>query len=128
MIINALEKNRKFSLILTIIIAVEIFLFSEIPQKVISGAVTSTSTQSILYHFVIFFLLTFFLFITLKQEKPINWKIVFVTLMISIIYAILDEVHQIFTPGRFAGIGDVLVDSIGSIFAIISYKTIKKLG
>lgn len=39
-------------------------------------------------------------------------------------YAILDEVHQCFVPGRSAQITDVLIDSVGSILAIIITKKV----
>lgn len=42
---------------------------------------------------------------------------------ISVLYAISDEIHQAFVPGRGAAISDVFVDSAGVIFGsfLISY-------
>lgn len=42
---------------------------------------------------------------------------------ISVLYAISDEIHQAFVPGRGAAISDVLVDSVGVVIGslVISY-------
>ncbi|UAL47095.1 VanZ family protein [Sutcliffiella horikoshii] len=46
--------------------------------------------------------------------------------IISVLYAISDEVHQLFVPGRSGQVSDVLLDSTGALagialYAIISY-------
>ncbi len=46
---------------------------------------------------------------------------------IGVIYAITDEIHQIFTPGRSAEIRDVLIDSLGVAFGIVIILLIMKL-
>lgn len=38
--------------------------------------------------------------------------------IISILYACIDEFHQLFVPGRAGMIQDVMIDSIGIIFAL----------
>lgn len=40
------------------------------------------------------------------------------TLLSSVIYAIADEIHQSFVPGRTALLSDVLVDALGSLIAL----------
>ena len=52
----------------------------------------------------------------------INWA-----LIVCIIYAISDEIHQAFVPGRGPGIKDVFIDTSGSIVGIIIYMIINKL-
>lgn len=43
------------------------------------------------------------------------------TLFVGLPYAVLDEIHQLFVPGRFSSIGDFTADAIGIIiFAGIS--------
>lgn len=42
------------------------------------------------------------------------------------LYAITDEIHQIFVPGRAFQISDILVDSIGALIGVIaSFVTLK---
>ena len=54
----------------------------------------------------------------------------YLSIIICILYAISDEIHQIFVPGRNCHIIDILIDSIGSITGIyllyLIYKNIPK--
>ncbi|HCL00942.1 MAG TPA: VanZ family protein [Lachnoclostridium phytofermentans] len=53
----------------------------------------------------------------------------FLTILISVGYAITDEIHQLFVAGRSGRITDVLIDSIGCIlgalFFLLIYHLIK---
>ena len=40
-------------------------------------------------------------------------KGIFLTLLITIIYSLLDEFHQIFVPGRYGSLLDILLNLIG---------------
>ena len=40
----------------------------------------------------------------------------------SILYAISDEVHQYFVPGRFATLTDLIFDTLGIIIGLFSIK------
>ena len=42
-------------------------------------------------------------------------------MIIAILYAISDEIHQIFVPTRFFAISDILTDSAGILFATLIY-------
>ncbi len=81
---------------------------------------------SIIYHFTIFFALSFFLTLSLKSKKLDIKTIVFVFL-ISLFYAISDEIHQLFVLGRVADIKDVLVDMAGIALALLTLKLSEKL-
>src|SRR5690625_3729616 len=58
--------------------------------------------------------------------RRVHWKrdVIFAT-TISILYAISDEVHQLFIPGRSGEVRDVFIDSGGAIVGIILYVLIK---
>ena len=43
------------------------------------------------------------------------------------IYAISDEIHQLFVPGRAGQVRDVLIDSAGSFLGIILVMAFVKL-
>jgi VanZ family protein len=47
-------------------------------------------------------------------------------LMISVLYAATDEIHQYFVPGRVGTWSDVLIDSIGIIIGIVIYRALSK--
>lgn len=48
-----------------------------------------------------------------------------VSALFGIIYAIIDEVHQSYVPGRSAEIRDILIDAVGIILGIIIVSNIK---
>ena len=47
--------------------------------------------------------------------------------LICVIYAISDEIHQLFVPGRAGQVRDVLIDSAGSFLGIILVMAFEKL-
>ena len=51
----------------------------------------------------------------------------YISLIICILYAISDELHQGFTPGRSPQISDVFIDTIGSLIGISLLHFIIKL-
>lgn len=53
-------------------------------------------------------------------------KTYLLSILLCIIYAISDEIHQIFVPGRACQIKDILIDSVGSITGIYLFKLLKK--
>lgn len=59
----------------------------------------------------------------IKNKIPQSYLI---SIIFCIIYAISDEIHQLFVPGRACQIKDILIDSIGSITGIYLYKLISK--
>ncbi len=118
-----LEKKRKFFLFMTLIIAIVIFLFSSIPS--FPFAEKAGFNLATFYHFGVFFMFTFFLSLTLINKK-INNKMILIILLISLIYSISDEFHQLFVPGRFASIKDILIDFTGSLFSVLSIKSLEK--
>lgn len=54
-------------------------------------------------------------------------KKLFLAIIICVIYAISDEIHQIFVSGRSCQLLDIIIDSLGSITGIFIYKIFKKL-
>ena len=48
-------------------------------------------------------------------------------ILITIIYAILDEVHQYFVPNRYFSFYDILLDSIGVILGFLFYIILTNL-
>lgn len=75
-----------------------------------------------LAHFTEYLILGF-LTINMLNKNDISKKYL-LSILICIIYATSDEIHQIFVPGRACQIRDVLIDSIGSITGVYLYKLI----
>jgi len=107
---------------MTLLVALEIFLFSSISTPIGERTTFNIAT---LYHFSVFFMFTFFLSLTLINKKISN-KIIIIILLISLIYSILDEFHQIFVMGRFCSFKDVIIDFAGSFFSVLIIKTLDK--
>jgi len=121
--IGYLEKNRGFSIFFTILIATEIFVVSSIPGGDASIGLFDLSS---VYHLLVFFLFAFFLILSITKNKKINIKYIFLAMLFSIVYAILDEVHQLFVPSRFPSIADILVDMTGIFLSTITYLGYKR--
>lgn len=112
------EKHRKISWVLTILIAIAIFYTSTLtfpPSQVISP------WKSISYHFIAFFILGFFLLISLVKGRT-NKNLIFLGLIIAVLYGISDEIHQIFVSNRFFDLADILTDSAGILFSGVLYS------
>lgn len=77
-----------------------------------------------LAHFTEYLILGF-LTINMLNKNDISKKYL-LSILICIIYATSDEIHQIFVPGRACQIRDVLIDSIGSITGVYLYKLINR--
>lgn len=76
-------------------------------------------------HCVEYFILTFLLYRALKSSFHIRVLQLFIyPTILSFFYAISDEFHQSFVPGRSASIKDVLIDSAGIISFYIAIKII----
>lgn len=83
-------------------------------------------------HFIMYAVLGVLSFLSLITYKniPYIYRTVF-SVLICILYAIGDEIHQLFISGRSGEIRDILLDSSGSFLAIllcfILVKKIKKI-
>lgn len=51
----------------------------------------------------------------------------FISIVFSILYAMSDEWHQNFVPGRSASVQDVFIDSFGVILGAITYLILLKV-
>ena len=67
------------------------------------------------------YLILGFLVINMFTKNNIN-NLYLISIILCIIYATSDEIHQIFIPGRSCQLRDILIDSIGSITGIYLYK------
>ena len=50
----------------------------------------------------------------------------FIALIICVLYASTDELHQYFVPGRVGTWSDVLIDSLGICLGIVIYRMLSK--
>lgn len=71
-------------------------------------------------HYSVFFVLGIFIYLFISTTK-INHKFI-LSLLICILCACFDEIHQIFTFGRTAKVFDVFIDTLGSLTSILILK------
>jgi len=114
--------NKKVSIIFLVLIAIEIFYVSSLSFGPGPGMITIIPFA---YHVIVFFLLSFFIS-TLIQDKKTKKSKIILAIIISVIFAILDEVHQIFVPYRGAGVEDVLIDSLGIFSGMLIFLFYKR--
>jgi VanZ family protein len=123
--LEVLEEKRSIAILLTIVIALEIFFISSIPGGRITPPGRAINVATI-YHLVVFFLFNFFLLISIIGNEKIRISKIILVLIISFLYSFLDEFHQMFIPFREASIRDLLINSIGILFSTIIYLKIKR--
>ena len=70
-------------------------------------------------HFFVYLVLGILVMNAIRKSK-------YLALSICVFYAISDELHQAFVPGRGPGVKDVLIDSSGSIVGILIFIVIMK--
>ena len=81
-------------------------------------------------HLSIYLLLAFFAFRACRLLGANRGNAFVYTLLLAIVYAISDEIHQGFTGGRTPLLNDVVIDSLGAmlgimlsqIFAMVSFR------
>ena len=77
-------------------------------------------------HFLIYLLLGGLLFNAWRRSGKEILKSFVLALLMGFIYAITDEVHQLFVPGRGAQVQDVLIDTMGVATGTILGTCIEK--
>ncbi len=76
-------------------------------------------------HLSEYFILALLMYKILDKEK-INKKVLLKIWLLCILYAISDEIHQLFVLNRSAKVTDVLIDSLGSFLGLlVSFKVYK---
>ena len=69
-------------------------------------------------HIVEYFILTSFYLLPFKKSGPFSSRpAVIVAALAAAVFAVLDETHQRFVPGREGRVRDVAIDSIGIFLA-----------
>lgn len=69
-------------------------------------------------HFVVYLILGILVANALKKSGVVGYKGIVWALIICILYAISDEIHQLYVPGRAGQIKDVVIDSLGAMVGI----------
>ncbi|MFN3780966.1 MAG: VanZ family protein [Candidatus Kapaibacteriota bacterium] len=107
-----------------IIFALVIFVLSQIPAEMLPPKVFDL--QDKLLHLLAYFLFGITLVIATITMKNKRKRIVLIILFGSL-YALLDEVHQMFVPGRYWDLTDWFADTLGVFLALFFVGKIRLL-
>lgn len=78
-------------------------------------------------HFIAYFILGILVINALRVSGVRGYRSMVLALGICVLYAISDEVHQLFIPGRSGEVSDVLIDSAGASVGIGDYLVIGRI-
>lgn len=92
-----------------VIVMIIIFLLSSLPGYFINNSGLGNNNLHISGHSLLFFILCFSFY---KSTKNIGKSII-----LSVLYGLLDEIHQKYTPMRSSSLFDLYTDTIGAVFA-----------
>ena len=117
-----LVEHRKYLITMPLIVYwIVLFVLTSLPS---SSAITVGVSDKI-EHFGAYGLLSVFLYLKLffqnKYELLKRFPALF-TIFIASFYGFLDEIHQLFVPGRSAELLDWLADFVGSVIAVLIVK------
>ena len=73
-------------------------------------------------HFIIYFILGIFCYMNFKNDK----EGVLNAIILCILYAFTDEMHQMYINSRSGEFRDIIIDSLGSISSILLMYKLKK--
>nr|AQS28163.1 hypothetical protein [uncultured archaeon] len=93
-----------------------IFYLSSLPnpveQIVPEKALVYFNFRHFIYHIIEYGILSFLLYRALKTTSKMPQTL---AILIAIMYAITDEIHQFYIPGRISSTFDIAIDSFGAI-------------
>ncbi len=123
-----LERKKKLFVFTPLIIYwIILFIATSLPVQSVPAIAISDKINHFLAYFILSVLLNLALIFQRKSIFFFN-NAAAAAVIIASVYGALDEIHQIFIPGRFAEVLDWLADTAGAVLGVlfISYL-IKKL-
>ena len=123
-----LERKKKIFVFTPLIIYwIILFIATSLPVQSVPAIAISDKINHFLAYFILSVLLNLALIFQRKSIFFFN-NAAAAAVIIASVYGALDEIHQIFIPGRFAEVLDWLADTAGAVLGVlfISYL-IKKL-
>ncbi len=118
--LNFLEKNPSLTWLFILLYMGLIFYLSSIPYATQPKPLKGVQEAPILEHILEFAILGFLLVPGFKGLRVRRFLLL--ALVVGILYGVTDEVHQIFVPGRYPSLIDVLADSLGVFLGVLATK------
>lgn len=117
------SQSRELSMAITENISTAIETVSPAAETSVEELHTSIRKTA---HFLVFLLLGVATASVVKRKRTLTIRSAAAALGICIVFALLDEAHQLFVEGRGAEMEDVLIDSIGAAVGIGLYGLVKR--
>ncbi|WP_430884104.1 VanZ family protein [Fusibacter sp. JL216-2] len=105
------------------------WVMSVINMTPLSGIITKSLLHTLIRkcaHLTIYFVLACLVSRALFMEGVKASKNIVLTITLCMLYAMSDEFHQAFVPGRGAGVKDVVIDTIGASLGTFISHSLKK--
>lgn len=103
-----------------------LFAATTIPGKQVPNIGVSDKIE----HFAAYSVLSFLLYLTFISQQKIKllyyYPLLF-TILVSALYGVLDELHQILIPGRSCDTFDIIADFMGALLGILIVTQITKI-
>jgi ABC-type Fe3+ transport system permease subunit len=96
-----------------------IYYFSDQSSFALLDHVWQPSLLSISAHFAEYAILAALLWYALRSTPALAGRAAPLAFTLAVLYAISDEFHQSFVPGRHPDVRDVLVDAAGALVAVL---------
>ncbi len=98
-------------------------------QQVLTGIENETNKKVIhkTAHIVAYAALAWFWWRALTAQRRTTWSILLTAFALTTLYGISDEIHQLFVPGRYGKIFDVLFDAGGALMMVLLLRRLKWL-
>ena len=111
--------------VITICYMLLITLLSHVPREDIPKDILSGPDNiDLFFHFTEYSILGFLLFKSITSDESLIFHPFYGSFLIGISFAILDEVHQSFVPGRHMSSMDMIFDSLGILFGTFACSRI----
>lgn len=78
-------------------------------------------------HIIAYFILGILLYSIIKTYKLTTKRTIVLCIVLACFYAIFDEIHQLFVPGRSGEIRDVLIDTVAASAGVGIYYISSKI-
>jgi VanZ family protein len=75
-------------------------------------------------HFVAYAILAWLWWRVLASQRQCDWGVLLGAVVLTALYGISDEIHQLFVPGRHGRLADVFFDTAGALAMILLIRRI----
>lgn len=80
-----------------------------------------------LAHVIAYAVLAWLWWRVLAPRRQVNWSILLTAWVLSTLYGISDEIHQLYVPGRTGRVADVLFDTSGALLTVLLLRRFDRI-